>query len=383
MRRKTKCDGLLLLCLWATTVMAVGAPHAIELKDGAVDPDGRTVWYDAQHLGVEGKGWIDTESTYERLPRKAKGVVTKNVWKYGHCSAGLSVRFATDAANIHVRWTLAHKNEQFAHLSDLGVNGIDLYYRNETSGKLRHRPGDFNTIYPKGIVNTSLFNLPKSREYVLNLPPYNTVTRLEIGIPKGKTLSKLSAPAASKSIVFYGTSITQGAHVSRPGMAATTIVRRRLGVPVINLGMCGSGKMEMEMADLLSELDPAVYVLDCLWNMDARILSKRVEPFIKRLRKSRPTTPIVLAEDSHYDDLPTKKGDILRKISAKLIAQGDTNLYFLSNKGMLGEDGDGVADDRHPNDLGMARQAAVFMKFLEPILAKQKLKHESNGTGIH
>jgi len=99
--------------------------------------------------------------------------------------------------------------------------------------------------------------------------------------------------------------------------------------------------------------------------------------------KSRPTTPIVLAEDSHYDDLPTKKGDILRKISAKLIAQGDTNLYFLSNKGMLGEDGDGVADDRHPNDLGMARQAAVFMKFLEPILAKQKLKHESNGTGIH
>ena len=363
--------------------MAVGAPNAIELKDGTVDPDGKTVWYDAQDLGVEGKGWIDTESTYERLPRKAKGVVTKNVWKYSRCSAGLSVRFATDATNVYVRWTLAHKNEQFAHLSDLGVNGIDLYYRNETSGKLRHRPGDFNTIYPKGIVNTSLFNLPKSREYVLNLPPYNTVTRVEIGIPKGKTLSKLSAPSASKSIVFYGTSITQGAHVSRPGMAATTIVRRRLGVPVINLGMCGSGKMEMEMADLLSELDPAVYVLDCLWNMDARILSKRVEPFIKRLRKSRPTTPIVLAEDSHYDDLPTKKGDILRKISAKLIAQGDTNLYFLSNKGMLGEDGDGVADDRHPNDLGMARQAAVFMKFLEPILAKQNLKHESNGTGIH
>jgi len=132
------------------------------------------------------------------------------------------------------------------------------------------------------------------------------------------------------------------------------------------------------MADLLSELDPAVYVLDCLWNMDTRILSERVEPFLKRLRKSRPTTPIVLAEDSHYDDLPTKKGDILRKISAKLIAQGDTNLYFLSNKGMLGEDGDGVADDRHPNDLGMDRQATVFIKFLEPILAKQKLKHESN-----
>ena len=58
MRLKTKCDGWLLLCLWATTLMAVGAPHAIELKDGTVDPDGRTVWYDAQYLGVEGKGCI-------------------------------------------------------------------------------------------------------------------------------------------------------------------------------------------------------------------------------------------------------------------------------------------------------------------------------------
>jgi hypothetical protein len=53
----------------------------------------------------------------------------------------------------------------------------------------------------------------------------------------------------------------------------------------------------------------------------------------------------------------------VRKVVAKLTAEGDKNLYFLSNKGMLGEDGDGVCEDRHPNDLGMFRRAEVFIVY--------------------
>jgi hypothetical protein len=41
---------------------------------------------------------------------------------------------------------------------------------------------------------------------------------------------------------------------------------------------------------------------------------------------------------------------------------------------MLGQDGDGVCDGIHPNDLGMFRQAEVFIEFLKPILSEQKLK---------
>ena len=360
-------------------LMTADASNTIELKGGKVDPDGKTVWYDAQLLGVEGKGWQDAKSTYERLPVKAKGLVSPDDWKWSQCSAGLSVRFATDAANIRVRWTLAQAT-LMPHLADLGVNGIDLYYRDEKSGAFRYCPGDFKTIYPKGIVNATSFNLPASKEYVLNLPPYNSVTLLEIGIPGGKTLSKLSAQSPSNSIVFYGTSITQGAHVSRPGMSATTIVRRKLDVPVINLGFCGSGRMEMVMADLLSELDPSIYVLDCLWNMTANMVSARAEPFIKKLRETRPTTPIVLVEDLNVDDLTTAKGDALRKVYEKLIAQGDRNLYLLPNKGMLGDDGDGLADDRHPNDAGMVHQADVFIKCLGPILTKQKSNKAQQDT---
>ncbi len=342
----------------------------IKLREGNLDADGKTVWYDAQHLGIEGKGWEDTESTYDRLPGKARGVVPDIVWHFSNFSAGLSVRFGTDADTIRVRWTLIYENKEFAHLADIGTSGTDLYYRDDKSGKFRYCRGDFETTYPKALVNTTLFNLPKSQEYELNLPAYNGVKLVEIGIPKGKTLSKLHPRSLSNGIVFYGTSITQGGCASRPGMSAVTMVRRKLDVPVVNLGMCGSGKMEIEMAELLSELNPAVYVLDCLWNMGTKTTSERVEPFVRKLRESRPTTPIVLAEDSHYNDLPTKKGDIVREVVAKLTAEGDKNIYFLCNKGMLGEDGDGVCDGTHPNDLGMFRQAEVFIKFLKPILTE-------------
>ncbi len=169
--------------------------------------------------------------------------------------------------------------------------------------------------------------------------------------------------------MFYGTSITQGGCASRPGMASTAIVRRELDVPVVNLGFSGNGRMEPEMADLLAELDPAVYVLDCLWNMRPAEVSERVAPFVRTLRTARPDTPILLVEDSSVrNTTPTEKGTILRRIHEELTTEGIGNLHFLSNRDMLGTDGDGTVDGCHPNDVGMIRQAAVFTKSLAAIL---------------
>ena len=192
---------------------------------------------------------------------------------------------------------------------------------------------------------------------------------MEIGISRAKRIYRL--PGMERQIVFYGTSITQGASASRPGMAATAIIGRELQSEIINLGFSGNGFMEIEMADLLSELNPAVYVLDCLPNMSPQQVSERVAPFVQRLRQSRPTTPILLVEDPDFRDQTTPKGVILRQVFTKLKEQGDTHLYLLPNKGMLGTDGDGTVDGIHPNDLGMARQAAVFTARLKSILEEQ------------
>ncbi|MEO6811126.1 MAG: SGNH/GDSL hydrolase family protein, partial [Isosphaeraceae bacterium] len=229
---------------------------------------------------------------------------------------------------------------------------------------------------------TLVSGLPEgTREYLLYLPLYNGVTSLEIGVPEGCTLKKAEDRPEDrcKPVVVYGTSITQGGCASRPGMVYTAILGRRFDRPFINLGFSGNGRMEPEMADLLAELDPAVYVLDCLPNMNAQLVTERVEPFVRTLRKSHPDTPIVLAEDRTYANaflLPerrqanTNNRAALHAAYDRLIADGVTGLHYLPGEAQQGVDGEGTVDGSHATDLGFYRMAQVFGDLLAPLLSE-------------
>jgi hypothetical protein len=332
-------------------------------------PDGETLWYDCEDLALEGKGWSDTLSFYDRLPGKAHGRVPEDVWMYGHCSAGLCVYFSTDAPSIQVRWTLWNENLALLHMPASGASGVDLYARDEAG------PWRFvGNGRPDAPANAATFSPPAGSQCLFYLPLYNGVKYAAIGIPKDRSI--FTPPAAAmkqrKSLVCYGTSIVQGACASRPGMAATAILGRALDVQVINLGFSGCGRMEPEMADLIAELDPTVFVLDCLWNLQPEQVAPRAELFVTKLRTAHPHTPILLAEDSNFQNVsPTVKGRILRDVFEKLTAAGVKKLYFLPNQDMLGDDGEATVDGCHPTDLGMIRQAARFSQALSPLLHKE------------
>ncbi len=362
--------GMASLGLYPLAGQALGANP--DPKTAKEDPDGKTLWYDCKNMKIEGKGWSDTEACYDRLPLKSKSVAPKMVWDLSKDSTGMCIRFTTDAKSINVRWSPTLKNGDvpyaLPHMAATAVSGVDLY------AKSKNEKWQFKgNGRPTASVSKAYFNTTPGQEHLLYLPLYNGVSLLEIGIPKDRTISQPDAAALKKAIVFYGTSVTQGACASRPGMSSTAITGRKLDAPVINLGFSGSGKMEIEMAALLSELDPSIYVIDCLGNMTPEMLTERVEPFVKTLRTKHQDTPIVLVEDaSLYNVTPTVKGKILRSIYEKLVAQGMGNLYFLPNNNMLGDDGEATVDGAHLNDLGMMRLAEVFASFLAPILLKQK-----------
>jgi hypothetical protein len=216
------------------------------------------------------------------------------------------------------------------------------------------------------------------REYILYLPLYNGINYLEIGIPKENKIEK--APRIKgKPIVFYGTSIIQGGCASRPGMCATAILGRRLNREIINLGFSGNGKMEPEVARLLSELDPEIYFIDCLPNLEADEVALRVEPFVRILREAHPHTPIVLAEGITYNDAFLAKASDLRNTESRkalrngyenLLNSGIRNLYYQIAEGALGSDGEGTVDGEHPTDLGFMRQADAYELILRSILQK-------------
>src|SRR5690606_17753761 len=104
-----------------------------------------------------------------------------------------------------------------------------------------------------------------------------------------------------KPIVVYGTSIAQGGVASRPGMAWTAILQRNMDRPLINLAFSGNGRLEEPLSNLLGELDPAVYVIDCLPNMggfDNDTIAARLIKTVSHLKKIRPETPVLIVEDA-------------------------------------------------------------------------------------
>ena len=202
-------------------------------------------------------------------------------------------------------------------------------------------------------------NLHETLENIAGTFYQRTRFRAKVLEPRLKTADSIIGKMRRKNIDSDSLFTQEGDELS-------LVVNDFLGARIV----CNTHEDVEEMADLLTGLDPAVYVLDRLWNMSVEMVSERVEPFVKRLREAHPDTPILLVEDSNVRNLtPTAKGCILRDIYEKLTAEeGIANLYFLANQGMLGGDGEGTVDGCHPNDLGMMRQAAVFTESLVRIL---------------
>jgi len=358
------------------------ADDVLDEKLAKLDPDGKTRWYDIALLNLEGRGWTKTEAFYDRLPAKAKGIVREPVWNLSRDSAGMCVRFVTDATVVQTRWTLRSETLALPHMPATGVSGLDLYVRTEKGG-WRWLSVGRPTKFPVNSVDLVKDIAAGRREFLLYLPLYNGVQSVELGIPKDSTIAKAGpwGPGTRKPILFYGTSITQGGCASRPGMVHTAILGRWLNYPVINLGFSGNGKMEQEIADLLAELDPAVYLLDCLPNMTAAEVIERVEPFVRTLRKAHPKTPIVLVEDRSYTDsfLVTSKRQrnldsraALHSAHERLVAAGVQNLYYIPGETLLGDDGEDTVDSSHPTDLGFMRQANAFRPVIEKALRSEK-----------
>lgn len=356
--------------------VGVGIGLGMGLLSGAAETPLK--WLDVRDLGIEGRGWTNTGSPFDRLPASAQGKVPEAVWNLGHHSAGEAVRFVTDATTLEVRWELTSANLAMPHMPATGVSGVDLYVRH--GGGWRW----LATGQPRAQTNSAALatGLPAgNREFLLYLPLYNGVRSVSLGINAGAAVNPAGPwrSGVAKPIVFYGTSITQGGCASRPGMAHVALVGRKLECPTINLGFSGSGRMEPALADLLAELDPVVFVLDCLPNLSTEQVKERVEPFVRRLREARPKTPILLVEDRNYADgflkAERRRGNeshqaALAVAYRRLKKAGVKDLHYLKAERLLGADGEDTVDGSHPTDLGFVRHADAFAKALKPLVTR-------------
>lgn len=327
---------------------------------------------------LEGRGWNDIG--FARLPDSSENVVRTPVWNLSRQTAGMALRFTTDSPEIHVSYHPTG-NIQMPHMPATGVSGVDLYTKDSLDNWLWIRGS-----YSFGEQVSYKFQLGNIRvepmEFYLFMPLYNGVSSFEIGVPEDNEFTFIPR-RTEKPILIYGTSIAQGACASRAGMAWTNILARETNRPLINLGFSGNGQMEPEVIDLITQIDPSVFVLDCLPNLGsftADEVKGKLIFAVHAIRAKYPDIPILLTEHAGYSDgliyepramIYENLNTWLQEAFMKLTNDGVRGLYTLK-KDEIGMGIDDFVDGTHPSDLGMVKYANAYTKKLREIFGESE-----------
>lgn len=366
MKKILSCISLFVLCFMAQVAFA------------------QKVWYNpAEATGnvVRGRTFIDQERDgfYQRFPSYVKEKVNSRLWAQSTRSAGENIVFRTNAKEITVRYTVK-TSHAMPHMPATGVSGVDMYSYDKNGnevwvpGKYSFRDTVTYKFTPIDIANTR----KGEKRFTLYLPLYNEVTWMEIGTEEGAKFRFEEAPA-TLPIVAYGSSICQGACASRPAMAWTNIVSRRLGHDIQNLGFSGLAMMEAPVIDVISDIDAKVYIIDAMPNscsMEYDQLRDTIIQAVHQIRNKRHQTPILLVDHLGYPhgkayakqrDMEKRAWEAMGEALKVLQQEGVPNLFHLSHEA-INLPQDGTVEGVHPNDYGMVAYADAYEKILREIL---------------
>ena len=210
------------------------------------------------------------------------------------------------------------------------------------------------------------------REYTLNFPVSSEISELLIGIKGDCQLKKAPEYTIKKPVVFYGSSITQGACASRAGNTYANMVSRALDCDYINLGFWGNAMGEESMAKYIASLDMSAIVYDYDYNAPSfEHLEATHEKMFQIIRAQNPTLPIIILSAPKYYLTKTdeKRVAVIEKTYRNAIANGDKCVRFISGKTMLESVKDvALADNIHPGDSGFIHMASFVANALKDFL---------------
>jgi len=342
-----------------------------------VDGDGIS-WFDPKlaPFDLVGFEWFEKDSIFRRLPLNPDWEIRPAVDKLANHTAGGQIRFKTNSKRVLVKVVLRQKSGMY-HMPATGQSGFDLYMRSSNGHRyLKTTQFPHDTIQYQVKLYSATEN--KMHGFILNFPLYNGVKSVLIGLDEGALLEPPLKFKVQGRIVIYGTSITQGGCVSRPGMLFSNILSRKLDAEFVNLGFSGNGRGEPELARLINQiLDTKFIILDYEANT-SHTIKNSLAKFVDVLREKQPETPILIVSKIRYAREPEGSSNYKllisnRNFQKELVEErklkGDKNIYFLDGSTILGEDYlECTVDGVHPSDLGSYRIASALLPVIEKIL---------------
>lgn len=306
---------------------------------------------------------VKNQEGFRRMNEEVAKSVSDGVYRLHANTSGGRIKFSTDSSVLAISAAVPNVTYR-SIMSNLVTAGFDVYVTE--NGKERY----LLSIYPPidledGYSGTyTLKDDGKVHEYTIYMPLYNDLSSLQLGFLKTAYLGgPINEYKYKVPVLYYGSSITQGACASRPGMAYEAQISRELSCDFINLGFAGNAKAEDEMIEYLASLECSVFVCDYDYNAPTvEHLLNTHERLFKAFRKTHKDTPVVFItrpfKGFGMSELALRR-DVVYNTYINALKSGDENVYFVDGFSIFGDHSafDCTADGTHPNDLGFYRMA--------------------------
>lgn len=312
---------------------------------------------------LHGIFYDENQKRYIRMPQEIADSVKTGVGYLNQQTAGGRVRFKTNSTFIAI-YAVTNKASRF-----------DLLRKNPSFDYLKEYTF-CNSFASSGTTFASMYMCPEGylEDYMIYFPNESYVYDLYIGLDRNTDIFEPTPYTYEIPIVYYGSSITQGACVSRPANTYQAIISKHLDVDFISLGFGGNAKGEQEIAEYISSLNMSIFVCDYDHNApNAEHLQKTHLPFYRTIRNAQPNLPIIFMTAPNTMPWYTwyqSRRDAIYNTYKTAIDEGDKNVYFIDGDTFFeGPDRDlCTVDTCHPNDLGYYKMALKIEKVIASIL---------------
>jgi len=328
-------------------------------------------------LTVYGIPFFAEQTRLARLSEELIGQLPQ-LARWGRCCAGARLAFRTDSPTVRIRLVLKTLRLD---------RGMSLYAGHSAQVLAGERsdsrylgvvsPPDYDTLAFENTFRKS----SQPEQITVYLPRNEEIETVEVSVEDGASVTEPTPYHYEKPVVFYGSSITEGGCACNLTNTCSALLSRWLDFDFCNLGLSGSAKGELAVADYINTLNMGAFVYDYDHNAPtAEHLANTHKPFFDRIRQSHPNIPILMLTRPAevYGEDERVRREIVRATYDAALAAGDQNVYFIDGETLLGETDRCLCtiDGCHLNDLGFYRMASVIFPVLQDALNKH-----GNGGG--
>lgn len=336
---------------------------------------------------LTGLPWVYERNSYDRIPADLMPMDATDLFKEiaTECS-GAFARIRTNSSRVYFEATVRRVKETLYHMSRVGRSGFDFHVKKPGEAlrfiqtSVPYDYGATSVTCEIAVQRTGLYDerpqpetKPETYELRIVLPTYNVVDEACIYVDADAEILPPEPQHYGKTVLFYGSSITQGACASRPSNCYTNRLALNLDCPILNFGFSGHAMAEPEMAQLIAKQDMDIFVMDYDHNAPkADYLKQTHRPFFEMIRKACPDIPVIFMTKPDYgislDDNDVRRS-IIRETYDNARRNGDENVYFVDGKDFFEEiRNEATIDGCHPTDLGFDRMYHAMYPLLKALL---------------